>query len=245
MLRRAYGRISIILCNIQVNENKNIEKSYLTRGEVIATFEIDASDVSINQTLEEALNKEHLVDKQDILSKVNALSDTFKAESATSETRAIVASNFYYNLDSGEIFAEKNNKVSKLTLTADSESGMPFTILEDAVQIEVDGEKVNATSLSEVKGDLTAVRDLKEENFVTSELKLSYEIESDKLDLISTGLNAEGASLRGLVSDNKFAILVYSMDFRADDLFTFDNTFTAQEESDVVMINNIINYFLA
>lgn len=223
----------------------DIEKSYLTRGEVIATFEIDASDVSINQTLEEALNKEHLVDKQDILSKVNALSDTFKVESATSEIRAIVASNFYYNLESGEIFAEKNNKVSKLTLTADSESGMPFTILEDAVQIEVDGEKVNATSLSEVKGNLTAVRDLKEENFVTSELKLSYEIESDKLDLISTGLNAEGASLRGLVSENKFAILVYSMDFIADDLFTFDNTFTAQEESDVVMINNIINYFLA
>lgn len=237
-----YGASGITLNDETLSD---IEKSYLTRGEAIATFEIDATDVNLNQTLEDALNSEHLVDKQEILTKVNTLSDTIKVEGATSESKAIVASNFYYDLVSGEIYAEKNKKVSKLSLTADSESGMPFTILEETVQIEVDGEMVNATSLSDVKGNLLAVKELKEENFITSDLKLSYEIESDKLSEIANGLNASGASLRGLVSNNKFAILVYSMDFRADDLFTFDNTLTSEEESDVQMINNIINFFLA
>lgn len=231
-----YGSLGISLNSSDVT---NLEKSYLTRGKGLATFEIQVGDVQSNP-MATFLAKESFEDKEGVLNAIASIGDIVKVEDEVSGDRFIVSSDFFYDLDSKEVYIESQGRVAKVSLNADSSTGMPFTLLEDKVQIQ-EGE--DATSLSQIKGNLFALKNLTAEDIALSGTdKLHLTIAEEKSSDIEKSLGVS-ATLKLMLSKNGLAIVGFSGS-RAESFHTLSNTLTSSEESDVSMIGNIRDFFL-
>lgn len=235
---KAYTSLGI---EVESDALSSVERSYLTRKEA-ASFKITTADAK-NETVESYLAKDAYVNKEDIISKISQLGDTISIEDKISGQKYIIGSNFYYDVTGESIYAlNSDGQVAEFNLNYSEESQLPFTILNNPV---LDENEAPVTDMKSLVGDIFALKNLSADNLSLEEGKhLNYSIGETVSSDISKALGlGSDADLRVTLIDGEVVISQYGGS-RVDSYFVLSSSLTASEESDVTMINNIINFFL-